>query len=242
MRRPTATYMPPSARGALPACIVGMTCPGGPAAREQFHADMMMVVVCEGRRHERTGIADDHDRLPKPSLSSSSLRIAVSVRELRPAPNQRGGQGLAIRSRRPRTARRASETSSSGNSSTSRCISSRSALTRTSYAERLPHPPADLLPGAACQVCLFVAETTCERGHPACSTAGSSCRSRIRSSPCLDSCSAGLRHDLNPNGKNATGPETKLRTALDRSTGGSAPTPSGGGHTAQGAMSGTVGK
>ncbi|KWX08438.1 hypothetical protein TR74_14975, partial [Carbonactinospora thermoautotrophica] len=32
-------------------------------------------------------------------------------------------------------------------------------------AERLPHPPADFLHGAACHVCLFVSETTCERGN-----------------------------------------------------------------------------
>ncbi|MGI5420343.1 DrmB family protein [Actinomadura luteofluorescens] len=32
-------------------------------------------------------------------------------------------------------------------------------------AERLPHAPADFLHGAACHVCLFVSETTCERGN-----------------------------------------------------------------------------
>ncbi|ASU79335.1 DUF1998 domain-containing protein [Actinopolyspora erythraea] len=32
-------------------------------------------------------------------------------------------------------------------------------------AERLPQPPADHLHGAACHVCLFVSETTCERGN-----------------------------------------------------------------------------
>ncbi|GAA2511202.1 DUF1998 domain-containing protein [Streptomyces thermolineatus] len=32
-------------------------------------------------------------------------------------------------------------------------------------AERLPHDPADHLHGAACHVCLFVSETTCERGN-----------------------------------------------------------------------------
>ncbi|MFB6613192.1 DrmB family protein [Streptomyces sp. NPDC056367] len=32
-------------------------------------------------------------------------------------------------------------------------------------AERLPHEPADYLHGAACHVCLFVSETTCERGN-----------------------------------------------------------------------------
>ncbi|ATL31061.1 DUF1998 domain-containing protein [Streptomyces formicae] len=33
-------------------------------------------------------------------------------------------------------------------------------------AERLPHPPhEDFLHGAACHVCLFVSETTCERGN-----------------------------------------------------------------------------
>jgi hypothetical protein len=32
-------------------------------------------------------------------------------------------------------------------------------------AERLPHGPADFLHGAACHVCLFVSETTCERGN-----------------------------------------------------------------------------
>jgi hypothetical protein len=32
-------------------------------------------------------------------------------------------------------------------------------------AERLPQPPADFLHGAACHVCLFVSETTCERGN-----------------------------------------------------------------------------
>ncbi len=32
-------------------------------------------------------------------------------------------------------------------------------------AERLPHDPADYLHGAACHVCLFVSETTCERGN-----------------------------------------------------------------------------
>ena len=32
-------------------------------------------------------------------------------------------------------------------------------------AERLPHVPADYLHGAACHVCLFVSETTCERGN-----------------------------------------------------------------------------
>lgn len=32
-------------------------------------------------------------------------------------------------------------------------------------AERLPHSPADYLHGAACHVCLFVSETTCERGN-----------------------------------------------------------------------------
>ena len=32
-------------------------------------------------------------------------------------------------------------------------------------AERLPHRPADFLHGAACHVCLFVSETTCERGN-----------------------------------------------------------------------------
>jgi hypothetical protein len=32
-------------------------------------------------------------------------------------------------------------------------------------AERLPHSPADFLHGAACHVCLFVSETTCERGN-----------------------------------------------------------------------------
>jgi hypothetical protein len=32
-------------------------------------------------------------------------------------------------------------------------------------AERLPAPPADFLHGAACHVCLFVSETTCERGN-----------------------------------------------------------------------------
>lgn len=31
--------------------------------------------------------------------------------------------------------------------------------------ERLPNPPADFLHGAACHVCLFVSETTCERGN-----------------------------------------------------------------------------
>lgn len=31
--------------------------------------------------------------------------------------------------------------------------------------ERLPQPPADFLHGAACHVCLFVSETTCERGN-----------------------------------------------------------------------------
>jgi hypothetical protein len=32
-------------------------------------------------------------------------------------------------------------------------------------AQRLPGPPADFLHGAACHVCLFVSETTCERGN-----------------------------------------------------------------------------
>lgn len=32
-------------------------------------------------------------------------------------------------------------------------------------AERLPHSPEDFLHGAACHVCLFVSETTCERGN-----------------------------------------------------------------------------
>ncbi|MFD9946734.1 DrmB family protein [Nonomuraea sp. NPDC059023] len=32
-------------------------------------------------------------------------------------------------------------------------------------AERLPYDPADFLHGAACHVCLFVSETTCERGN-----------------------------------------------------------------------------
>ncbi|GAA1643182.1 DUF1998 domain-containing protein [Kribbella alba] len=32
-------------------------------------------------------------------------------------------------------------------------------------AERLPHKPADFLHGAACHVCLFLSETTCERGN-----------------------------------------------------------------------------
>ncbi|WP_462187440.1 DrmB family protein [Frankia sp. CcWB2] len=32
-------------------------------------------------------------------------------------------------------------------------------------AERLPSAPADFLHGAACHVCLFVSETTCERGN-----------------------------------------------------------------------------
>jgi hypothetical protein len=32
-------------------------------------------------------------------------------------------------------------------------------------AERLPHKPDDFLHGAACHVCLFVSETTCERGN-----------------------------------------------------------------------------
>lgn len=32
-------------------------------------------------------------------------------------------------------------------------------------AERLPHDPEDYLHGAACHVCLFVSETTCERGN-----------------------------------------------------------------------------
>ncbi|AXG81292.1 DUF1998 domain-containing protein [Streptomyces paludis] len=32
-------------------------------------------------------------------------------------------------------------------------------------AERLPHDTADYLHGAACHVCLFVSETTCERGN-----------------------------------------------------------------------------
>jgi hypothetical protein len=32
-------------------------------------------------------------------------------------------------------------------------------------AERLPHAPSDFLHGAACHVCLFVSETTCERGN-----------------------------------------------------------------------------
>jgi hypothetical protein len=32
-------------------------------------------------------------------------------------------------------------------------------------AERLPQQPADFLHGAACHVCLFVSETTCERGN-----------------------------------------------------------------------------
>jgi hypothetical protein len=32
-------------------------------------------------------------------------------------------------------------------------------------AERLPQPRADFLHGAACHVCLFVSETTCERGN-----------------------------------------------------------------------------
>ncbi|MBX6356445.1 MAG: DUF1998 domain-containing protein [Micromonosporaceae bacterium] len=32
-------------------------------------------------------------------------------------------------------------------------------------AERLPQDPADFLHGAACHICLFVSETTCERGN-----------------------------------------------------------------------------
>jgi hypothetical protein len=32
-------------------------------------------------------------------------------------------------------------------------------------AERLPHEPEEFLHGAACHVCLFVSETTCERGN-----------------------------------------------------------------------------
>lgn len=32
-------------------------------------------------------------------------------------------------------------------------------------AERLPMAPADFLHGAACHACLFVSETTCERGN-----------------------------------------------------------------------------
>ncbi|MEU2246168.1 Zn-binding domain-containing protein [Streptomyces sp. NPDC019224] len=32
-------------------------------------------------------------------------------------------------------------------------------------SERLPHAPADFLHGAACHLCLFVSETTCERGN-----------------------------------------------------------------------------
>ena len=32
-------------------------------------------------------------------------------------------------------------------------------------AERLPSVPADFLHGAACHACLFVSETTCERGN-----------------------------------------------------------------------------
>ncbi|MEV4621207.1 DUF1998 domain-containing protein [Asanoa sp. NPDC049573] len=32
-------------------------------------------------------------------------------------------------------------------------------------AERLPHDPEEFLHGAACHVCLFVSETTCERGN-----------------------------------------------------------------------------
>ena len=33
------------------------------------------------------------------------------------------------------------------------------------FAERLPAELADFLHGAACHVCLFVSETTCERGN-----------------------------------------------------------------------------
>ena len=32
-------------------------------------------------------------------------------------------------------------------------------------AERLPHETEDFLHGAACHICLFVSETTCERGN-----------------------------------------------------------------------------
>ena len=32
-------------------------------------------------------------------------------------------------------------------------------------AERLPAKPADFLHGAACHACLFISETTCERGN-----------------------------------------------------------------------------
>jgi hypothetical protein len=32
-------------------------------------------------------------------------------------------------------------------------------------AEQLPHDPEDFLHGAACHICLFVSETTCERGN-----------------------------------------------------------------------------
>lgn len=32
-------------------------------------------------------------------------------------------------------------------------------------AEQLPYDPEDFLHGAACHICLFVFETTCERGN-----------------------------------------------------------------------------
>ena len=54
---------------------------------------VVVVVVREGGRDERAGVADDHADRPKPSSSSSALRAAVSVRLPDAAPNQGGGQG-----------------------------------------------------------------------------------------------------------------------------------------------------
>lgn len=100
--------------------------------REQFDTRVMVVIVRERGRHERTGVAEDHADRPKPSSNSSSLRAAVSVRLPDAAPNHGGGAMPAQPPVRAKTqvGHRAG-TSASGSSSTSRRSSSRSTLMPT---------------------------------------------------------------------------------------------------------------
>jgi hypothetical protein len=61
---------------------------------EELNAGLMVIVVGECRRHQRTSVAEDQSR-PKPSAKISSTRADVSVRVPLAEPNQAGGHAVS---------------------------------------------------------------------------------------------------------------------------------------------------
>lgn len=98
-------------------------------SRQQVNALPVVCVVGDRGSDEGAGIADNHRQRPKPSANSSSIRSEVSGRPDRTAPNHGGGHtGVSEVPTKRCTSTSATDTRSSGSSSTRRRSSSRAVM------------------------------------------------------------------------------------------------------------------